>query len=93
VLASLFDFPCHPEVLWEYNPHISADYPGSLRREVEEATQAPCIFFAGALGGMITPDVKEHSFKEAESMGKRLAVEGLKALKGKAMSYFQIFHD
>ena len=86
VLASLFDFPCHPEVLWEHNPHISADYPGFVRREVEKATRAPYIFFAGALGGMMTPDVKEHSFKEAESMGKRLAVEGLKALKEKGMS-------
>jgi len=79
-LGSLFDFPCHPEVLWEHNPHITADYPGFLRREVEAKTKAPCIFFSGALGGMMTPDVTDHSFEEAEFMGKRLAEEGLKAL-------------
>jgi hypothetical protein len=79
-LASLFDFPCHPEVLWEHNPHITADYPGVLRREVESATGAPCIFFAGALGGMMTPDVKDHSFEEAEHMGRTLAKAGLEAL-------------
>lgn len=79
-LASLFDFPCHPEVLWEHNTHISADYPGALRREVEAVTRAPCLFFAGALGGMMTPDVKEHSFEEAEAMGKALAQAGLRAL-------------
>ena len=28
----------------------------------------------------MTPDVKDHSFAEAEFMGKKLAVEGLKAL-------------
>jgi len=79
-LVTLFNFPCHPEVLWEHNPHISADYPGSLRDEVERQTGAPCIFFSGALGGMMTPDVKNHSFEECEAMGKKLAEEGLKAL-------------
>jgi hypothetical protein len=79
-LASLFNFPCHPEVLWEHNPHITADYPASLRSTVEAATGAPCIFFSGALGGMMTPDVRDHSFEEAEAMGKALAVSGLAAL-------------
>lgn len=79
--VTLFDFPCHPEVLWEQNPHITADYPGYLRDEVERLTGAPCIFFAGALGGMMTPDVQDHSFAEAEFMGKRLAEAGLKTLE------------
>lgn len=86
-LITVFSFPCHPEVLWEHNPHITADYVGALRREVEAATGAPGIFFAGALGGMMTPDVKDHSFEEAEFMGKRLAEEGLKALEGAAISH------
>ena len=80
-VVTLFNFPCHPEVLWEHNPHISADYPGVLRRKVEESTGAPCIFFSGALGGMMTPDVVEHSFEEAEQMGIKLALIGLEALK------------
>jgi hypothetical protein len=79
-LVTLMNFPCHPEVLWEHNPHLTADYPGSLRSEVERVTGAPCIFFSGALGGMLTPDVQDHSFEEAEGMGKKLAEEGLKAL-------------
>jgi hypothetical protein len=80
-LVTLFDFPCHPEVLWEHNPHISADYPGVLRREVEQDTHAPCLFFSGALGGMMTPDVRDHSFEEVEAMGQALARAGLKALE------------
>lgn len=79
-LVSLFDFPCHPEVLWEHNTQISADYVGPLRQGVEEATGAPCIFFSGALGGMMTPDVKEHSFAEADAIGRALAKAGLEAL-------------
>lgn len=79
-LVTAFDFPCHPEVLWEHNPHITSDYPGFLRVEAEQQTGAPCIFFSGALGGMMTPDVKDHSFTEAESMGRKLAAAGLGAL-------------
>lgn len=80
VQATLYNFPCHPEVLGEHNPHITADYPGFLRDAVEAATKAPCIFFSGALGGMMTPDVVEHSFAEAEAMGKKLASAGLEEL-------------
>jgi len=81
-VVSLFGFPCHPEVLWEHNPHITADYPGVLRREVEKATGAPCIFFSGALGGMMTPDVANHSFEEADQIGKKLSRVGLEVLSG-----------
>jgi len=80
VLVTLMNFPCHPEVLWEHNPNITSDYVGYLREEVEKQTDAPCIFFSGALGGMMTPDVKDHSFEEAEFMGRKLAKEGLASL-------------
>jgi len=79
-LVTLFNYPCHPEVLWEHNPNITADYVGYLREETEKQTSAPCIFFAGALGGMMTPDVKDHSFEEAEFMGRKLAGEGVASL-------------
>jgi hypothetical protein len=79
--ATLFNFPCHPEVLWEHNPNITSDYVGYLRDEAEKQTGAPCIFFAGALGGMMTPDVMDHSFPEAEFMGRKLAEVGLASLK------------
>jgi hypothetical protein len=85
VLVSLFDFPCHPEVLWEHNTHITSDYPGVLRSQVEARTDAPCIFFSGALGGMMTPDVKDHSFEECEAMGTALARAGLDLLAGSAV--------
>jgi len=82
ILTTMLIFPCHPEALWEMNPLITSDYPYSLRREIEAVTGAPCLFFSGALGGMMTPDVKDHSFEEAEAMGKTLAQAALKALAG-----------
>jgi hypothetical protein len=84
-LASLYNFPCPPEVLGEKNPHITADYVYPLRESVELVTHGPCIFFTGALGGMMTPDVKERSFAEAERMGKALAAIGLGALRQAAV--------
>ncbi|MEY2819355.1 MAG: hypothetical protein RL275_2818 [Chloroflexota bacterium] len=79
-LTTLFDFPCHPEVLWDMNPNITSDYVHYLREETEKQTGAPCIFFSGALGGMMTPDVKDHSFEEAETMGRKLAEDGIASL-------------
>ncbi len=81
VTVTLMNFPCHPEVLWEHNPNITSDYVHTLREGVEKQTGAPCIFFSGALGGMMTPDVKDHSFEESEFMGRKLAEEGVKALR------------
>lgn len=79
-LATVLIFPCHPEVLWEHNPHITADYVCGLRREVEAAGGGPCLFLAGALGGMMTPAVRDHSFAESEAMGVALAQAALGAL-------------
>lgn len=93
VLATAMIFPCHPEVMWEHNQAISADYPGFLRRRVEEATGAPCIFFVGALGGMMTPDTDEHTFAEAERIGKTVAEAGIRALSaGRDISPDHLVH-
>lgn len=81
-LATICDFPCHPEAVTDVNTHITADYAGALRRAVEAETGAPCIFFPGALGGMMTPNVVDHSFEECEAMGVRLATEASRAVEG-----------
>jgi hypothetical protein len=80
ISATWFIYPCHPEVLWEHNPHITSDYIYSLRAQAEATTDAPCLAMVGALGGMMTPDVVEHSFSEAKVMGEILAAAGLTAL-------------
>lgn len=84
--VTLLIFPCHPEVLWEGNPHITSDYPGYLRQRVEAVSGGDCIFFAGALGGMMTPDVRDHSFEEAEQMGDVLAQRALHSLAQEQVS-------
>lgn len=78
--ATLLIFPCHPEVLWRENTAITSDYAHSLRRRVEEATGAPALFAVGALGGMLSPAMEEHTFAAAEAMGNRLGEAALSAL-------------
>ncbi len=80
-LANWLVYPCHPEVLGDQNPHITSDYLNATRRVVEAKTSAPCLAMVGALGGMMTPDVEEHTFAEAEQMGQVLARSALKVLQ------------
>lgn len=79
-LATLLVYPCHPEVLWDDNPHISSDYLHSMRRTVEHATDAPCIGMVGALGGMMTPAMPGNRFEDAAQMGVILGEAALTAL-------------
>jgi len=66
--------------LGDENPHITSDYLDILRREVEAQTLAPCLVMVGAIGGMMTPDVKAHTFSASEQMGRALAHAALRAL-------------
>jgi len=55
--ALLINFPCHPEILWEHNTRVSADFVGEFCARLSEETGAFCMFFNGALGGMVTADL------------------------------------
>jgi hypothetical protein len=79
-IATTVVFACHPEVLMSANTLITADFPGVLRREVEAARGGTCVFLNGPLGGMVTPDVADHTFDEMERVGKTLARTALDAL-------------
>jgi hypothetical protein len=90
VLGTLAIYPCHPEVLWDDNPHITSDYCAGLRAALEEATAAPALAAVGALGGMMTPDLGDNTFEAAARMGRILGEAGARALaaaeKGEARS-------
>ena len=49
-LASIVHYACHPILMaWE-NRLITPDYPGPMRRTVEQVTGAPCLFLQGCAG-------------------------------------------
>ncbi|MCS6827932.1 MAG: hypothetical protein NZ553_15070, partial [Caldilinea sp.] len=79
-LATLLVYPCHPEVLWDDNPHITSDYLHFMRLVVEQATGAPCLGLVGALGGMMTPAMPGNTFEDAARMGAILGEAAVAAL-------------
>lgn len=85
---TLFNFAAHPEVLWDDNTKITADWPGYAISLIEKETGGDAIFFNGALGAMVTPDVKVddkgdevHTFEEAGRIGGIIGKTALEALQ------------
>lgn len=54
-IATLVDFPSHPESLGRDNTLISSDYPWSARRRLEREFGGVALFFSGDIGGLLTP--------------------------------------
>ncbi len=82
----------HPECLDGDNPWISSDFPGAIRRHIEQAVpEAVAIYWQGMVGGLMNPlhvDVYDEegqllpneSFEKTERMGQLVAEEALAAL-------------
>ncbi|MDA1278005.1 MAG: neutral/alkaline non-lysosomal ceramidase N-terminal domain-containing protein [Verrucomicrobia bacterium] len=87
VRAVIVNYACHPVVLGPKNRKISADYPGVMRKIVEEKFGSDCVcIFAQGGAGDINPLIlarsgePERDFPLVESMGKLLADEVLETL-------------
>jgi len=78
-IATLVNYACHPEVLWEDNHLITSDFVYYLRDLSERKIGGTTIFVNGALGGMITPRVREHSFSEAKRVGETIGEKVIEA--------------
>ncbi|MBY0587496.1 hypothetical protein K2X85_09985 [bacterium] len=79
-IASVTVFSPHATCRPKRNSQISADYPGVLTRQVEEATMAPSLFFAGAVGSMGPVDLGSPREAWAEKLGTHLAHRVLQSL-------------
>ena len=97
VRAVIVNYACHPVVLGPHNRKISADYPGVMRRLVEQqlAADAICIFVQGCCGDinplrMARSDDRAQDFDVVEQVGSELAVsvrgvlEQMKSSPGRA---------
>ena len=88
VRALLVHYACHPVVLGPRNRKLSADYPGVMRRIVEDdlGDDATCFFIQGCAGDvnplfMARGDDREGDFELVERMGQTLAKEVLDVYK------------
>lgn len=76
-LATVVNYSCHPEVLGKKNRMITADFPGPLCDDVEQALGGTCVYLSGSIGGLLSPDHKEgrEDFFEAHRIGAALAAK------------------
>lgn len=49
-LAAVVNFACHPITVGPDNDQVTPDYPGVVKKLVEDATGATCLFLQGAAG-------------------------------------------
>ena len=97
VRAVIVNYACHPVVLGPRNRQISADYPGVMRRLVEQqlGADATCFFLQGCCGDinplrMARSEDRAQDFEVVEQVGAELAtcvlgvLELMKATPGRA---------
>ena len=78
IVSTIVGYACHPTILGPDNRLISPDYPGHMRKTVEEIVGGSCIFLQGAAGnqGPIHGFVGE--VEVARKAGKILGLEASK---------------
>ena len=97
--GSFISWANHPETLWSRNLLITSDFPHFFRKGVEEAVGGTCVYFNGAIGGLITThptvpvihpvtgeEIFTASFEKAEAQGMNLATAALSAMETSADS-------
>jgi hypothetical protein len=79
-IATLVNYASHPEVMMDQNRLVTADFCGYTLKQIEAKLGGVGIYLNGALGGMVTPDVRERTFEEAQRVGDGVAAVALQAL-------------
>src|SRR5204863_2593053 len=70
-LGTLLHLACHPEVMPRRNTELSADFAGALCELWRERGHGQAVFVNGALGAMISPDVKARDRSGVQAFGER----------------------
>jgi neutral ceramidase len=76
-LAAVLNYACHPVSLGGKCTDISADFPGTARRLVEEETGAMCLFLQGATGN-INPLLMGWDWTHLSRLGLPLGAEAVR---------------
>lgn len=82
VIATVVNFACHPETLWKNNHIIGSDFVNYLRESLQKSGSPVVIYFNGAEGAMVTPDIKrDHKYGEVHTFAEAARIAGI-MLKG-----------
>ena len=76
-LAAVLNYACDPVSLGSRCTDISADFPGTARRVVEEQTGAMCLFLQGAAGN-INPLLMGWDWTQLARLGLPLGAEAVR---------------
>ncbi len=77
---TLVNWANHPESLGSENTALTADFPKWVCDEIEEWAGGTAVYTSGALGGLLAPNVPEHTFDAAEDLGRTVGRLILRAL-------------
>jgi len=78
-IAVITNYAAHPVVMGYHTYLLSADYPGVVRRLVESATGATCLFLTGAAGNQAAVSFLQSDWGEQERMGGQIAGAAVRA--------------
>ena len=78
VVSTIVGYACHPHILGPENRLISPDYPGHLRKTVEEVVGGSCLFFQGYAGNQGPVHTFVGEVEVARKAGKILGLEASK---------------
>lgn len=81
VIATLVFYASHPEILWNKNTLITSDYPHYLYEYIEKTVGGTALLLMGPIGGLITPNTRDHTFEGAKHFGEAIANISLSSLK------------
>jgi hypothetical protein len=83
-LATLVNYACHPTIMGPPNRVITPDYPGAMKRVVEQAIGGRCLFFQGSAGDQGPLQGFQGDAKVYRNFGAILGYEAAKVALGLA---------
>lgn len=79
-VGTIIHYGGHPEV--NKGKALTSDFVHYVREAVEKRFGGVALFLNGALGGMVTPEVKEHSLEEMKRVGDGVGEAAVAAIAG-----------
>lgn len=81
-IATLVNYSCHPTIMAYRNSLITPDYPGVLRRTVEDIVGGKCLFLQGAAGNVHPKESFSSQSSDYHRVGRLLGLEASKVALG-----------
>ena len=81
-IATLVNYSCHPTIMAYGNSLITPDYPGVLRRTVEDIIGGKCLFLQGAAGNVHPKESFSNQSSDYHRVGRLLGLEACKVALG-----------